>query len=131
MTENCAVSVCTLTYEDDGGEESLLVVVDAPLALESQGEDGEDHHLHAVSHPAQAHDEAENNLKLAEADIIDCLGDSERVVRHHPAGGGPQLDLRPDHVELPGRGVPPEGVVTLSASLLPQQRRKASTESES
>ena len=34
------------TYEDDCGKQGLLVVVDPPLALESQGEDGEDHHLY-------------------------------------------------------------------------------------
>ena len=106
MTEN------SLTYEDDRGEEGLLVVVDAPLALEGEGQQGEDHHLHAVRHPAQAHDEAENYLKFSEADVIDRLGDREGVVRDHAAGRRPQLDLRPDHVEV-GRGAPPEGVVPL------------------
>ena len=86
MTEDCAVSVCTLTYEDDGGEERLLVVVDAPLALQSQGEDGEDHHLHAVRHPAKADHEAEHDLEPAEADAVDGLGHRERVVRHNSAG---------------------------------------------
>ena len=116
MTERAS-----LTYEDDCGEQGLLVVVDPPLALESQGEDGKDHHLHTVRHPAEAHDEAENNLKFPEADVVDSLGDSEGVVRHHPTGRCSQLDLCPDHVELPGGGVPPEGVVTLSPSVLPGQ----------
>ena len=36
-----------LTYEDDGSEEGLSVLVDPPLAVQGQGQDGQDHHLHA------------------------------------------------------------------------------------
>lgn len=38
---------CLFTYEDDGGEEGLPVLVDAPLAVEGQRQDRQDHHLHA------------------------------------------------------------------------------------
>ena len=76
----------SLTYEDDRGEESLPVVVYPPLALESQGQDGEDHHLHAVRHPAEADDEAEHYLEPAKADAVDGLGHCEGVVRHNSAG---------------------------------------------
>ena len=74
--------------EDDGGEEGLLVLVYPPLAVQSQGEDGEDHHLHAVGHPAEADDEAEHDLEPAKADAVDGLGHRERVVRHNSAGSG-------------------------------------------
>ena len=89
--------------------------------MQGQRKNGQDHHLHAVRHPAEAHYEAENNLKFPEADAVDSLGDSEGVVRHNTAGRGSQLDLSPDHVELPGGGIPPESVVTLSPRLLPPQ----------
>ena len=39
------------TYKDNSREECLPVLVDAPLAVQRQGQDGQDHHLHRVSHP--------------------------------------------------------------------------------
>ncbi len=56
--QNCSPvckSVILCTYEDYGGKEGLSVLVDAPLAVQGYGQDGEDHHLHGVSHPAQSH----------------------------------------------------------------------------
>ena len=72
--------------EDDGGEEGLPVLIYPPLAVQSQGEDGEDHHLHAVRHPAETDDDAEYNLESTEADAVDGLGHREGVVRYNSAG---------------------------------------------
>ena len=94
-------------------------MIDAPLALEGEGQDGQDHHLHTVCHPAQPHDEAEHDLELAEPDVVHGLGDSERIVGHDPARRRRQLDLRSDHVEV-GGGAPAERVVrVLHETLLP------------
>ena len=64
----------------------MPVLVDPPLAVEGEGKDGEDHHLHAVRHPAETDDDAEYNLESTEADAVDGLGHRERVVRHNSAG---------------------------------------------
>ena len=64
----------------------MPVLVDPPLAVEGEGKDGEDHHLHAVRHPAEADDEAEHDLEPAKADAVDGLGHRERVIRHNSAG---------------------------------------------
>ena len=64
----------------------MPVLVDPPLAVEGEGKDGEDHHLHAVRHPAETDDDAEYNLESTEADAVDGLGHRERVIRHNSAG---------------------------------------------
>ena len=63
-------------------------MIDSPLALKGERQNAEDHHLHAVRHPAQTNDEAQDDLEAAEANIVDGLGDGEHVVRDHTAGGG-------------------------------------------
>ena len=57
------------TYKYYGGEEGLLVLVDAPLAVEGEGQDGQDHHLHRVGHPAQAHHEAQHHLDHSQYEL--------------------------------------------------------------
>ena len=88
-----------LTYEDYCCEESLSVVVDAPLTLESKRKNWQDHHLHAVSHPAEPHDDAQHHLKPPEPDAVDRLGDSEGVIRDHSTHCSSQLYLSSHHAE--------------------------------
>ena len=75
-------------------------MIDSPLALKSQGKNAEDHHLHAICHPAQTNDEAQDDLETPESNIIYSLGYSEHVIRDHTAGSGCKLDLGPNHVEV-------------------------------
>ena len=61
-------------------------MIDSPLALKGERQNAEDHHLHAVRHPAETDDDAEYNLESSEADAVDGLGHRERVIRHNSAG---------------------------------------------
>ena len=63
-------------------------MIDPPLAMQGQRKNGQDHHLHAVRHPAKPDNEAEYNLEPAKADVVDGLGHSEGVVWYNSAGRG-------------------------------------------
>ena len=56
--------------------------------MQGQRKNGQDHHLHAVRHPAKPDNEAEYNLEPAKADVVDGLGHSEGVVWYNSAGSG-------------------------------------------
>ncbi len=76
----------------------LLVLTDSPFAMQCWGQDAQDHDLHGVRHPAEADDEAQDDLELAEPEGVHGLRDGERVVGHHPGGGGRYPDLGADDV---------------------------------
>ena len=45
-------------HKDDGGEEGLVVLAEAPRAVQGRRQDAQDHHLHRVRHPAQTRQKA-------------------------------------------------------------------------
>ena len=59
--------------EDDGGEAALLGGVDAPLAAHGRTEEGQEHHLHRVTHPRQSREEEHHQLEPTEPGAVDRL----------------------------------------------------------